>query len=120
MVDAPCETVIVAVPAIPTIVTSPDTELTFATLSLSLLKDRAPSLAVERANVNVGSMLLLVIFETTIVGVAFATVSIAVMAVGASKLVFASWFTVIVVKPAPTMVIVPESVIVATPGVSLV
>lgn len=65
-------------------------------------------------------MLLLVIFETTIVGVAFETVSIAVMAVGALKLVVASWFAVIVVEPAPTMEMVPESVIVATPGVLLV
>ena len=48
-----------------------------------LLKVRAPSLGVELANVNVGSIVLFDKFEIAIVGVPLITVSIAVRGAGA-------------------------------------
>lgn len=83
MVDAACDTVIVVVPTMPPIVTSPDEELIVATPGALLLKVRAPSLALELANVNVESAVLFDIFEIVIVGVAFPTVKVTVTGVGA-------------------------------------
>ena len=120
MLVAACNAVIVVEPG-PVSVTRPVVVLTVATDSILLEYVMAPSLLeVGAVNVNVGSPEFFVMADIALsVGVAFATVNVAVV-VRAVYGVAAAWLAVMVLEPAPTIVTAPvEELIVATPEFEL-